>query len=86
MREQSSLNRLLSAQGRPGFDDLLSEICQECPCEKICQEDRARCNAMVAILYMASKFSAQHEVFQANVKVFFDNLKDAADRLPQVAI
>ncbi|MCD4694520.1 hypothetical protein K8R62_04150 [bacterium] len=75
MSEQSSLDRLLAAQGCPGLDELILKICEGCFSEKACKQGKMSCKAMEAILGMASKFSAQNEIGKASIRSYFKNLK-----------
>ena len=75
MSKQSSLDRLLAAQGCPGLDELIPRICKGCFHEKACEHGEMRCNAMADILGMASKFSVQNESGQASIRSYFENLK-----------
>lgn len=82
MAKQSSLDRLLAAQGCPGLDNLIPKICERCSsvAKDSCRLRGVKCGAMVAILSMASKFSAQHESGQADIHSYFENLKDVASQ------
>ncbi len=74
--DQSSLDRILSAQYCPGLDKLISKICEGCPFVEACRLDKIRCRYVNVILGMTAKISVKSEGERGNIHSYLENLKE----------
>lgn len=77
--KQSSLDRILTAQGCPGLDKLIAVICEDCPHKKVCEMGKMRCKALHTMLTATAKTSVKSETGQVSIRSYFEILTLAAN-------